>query len=86
MPGKLQERHVVGIAAAADILPQPVDEADRAGRRRPLHAHREVVGRRVAEIVLRPQVMAADQRLAAVDGDDLGVVPGIAVAILRGDA
>ena len=38
----------------------------------------------VGQIILRPEIMAADQRLAAVDRDEFGVRPGEAPAFLKG--
>ena len=85
--GKARELHRrLLVEVGADELPQPIGEARRAGRRRAAHQHRQVVHRIVDEIVFGPEIVAADQRLAAVDGDELGVRPGEALAGLEGGA
>ena len=81
---ELHRRLLVEIGA--DELPQPVGEARGAGRGGAAHQHRQVVHRIVDEIVLGPQIVTADQRLATVDGDELGVRPGEALAILEDGA
>ncbi len=74
------------VEMGADELPQPISEARRARRGRPTHPHREIVHRFVDQVVFRPEIVAADLDLAAVDGDELGVRPGEAVGAHGGNA
>ncbi len=64
--GELDRRLLVEVGA--DEAPQPIGEARGARDGRPTHPHREVVHRLVDQIVLAPEIVAADLGLAAVDG------------------
>ena len=62
--------------AVAGELPQRVEERGGVGRGGAMHLHRQIVDRPVEQVVARPHVVAAHDRVEAVDGDDLGVRPG----------